>query len=182
MKVIIAEINKMNSYEDFYSKTRKYKDDSCNDTIGVLKDSFASIQNSIDFYCVYDFEEMKSLVDSFSEENKILVFSNFPPNNTYKRYKIINDSRHDRTYINADGYDITKNNYKKLLRNNINIELYVITGAPESLLSRIDVVTLIGGRKTSYANKADWPRFSTDDYTKYIIRKIRDRLPSKDSI
>jgi len=30
MKVIIAEINKLNSYEDLYYKTCKYKDDSCN--------------------------------------------------------------------------------------------------------------------------------------------------------
>ena len=176
MKVIIAEINKMNSYEDYYSKTRKYRDDSCNDTIGVLKDSFANRHESIDFYCVYDFEEMKSLVDSFDKDDKIFVFSNFPPDNTYKRYKVINDSRHDRTYIHADGYDITKDNYKQLLRNNINIELFVITGAPESLLSRIDVITLIDGRKTSYVNKAYWPRFSTDDYNGFVIRIIRKML------
>jgi hypothetical protein len=171
MKVIIAEINTLNSYEDFYSKTRKYTSDD-ESIQKILLKTFESIDVSL----VFDFDELGATIKDFENNSRILIFSNFPADNSYKRYKIINDSRHNKTYMLADGYDISKKNYKQLLTNNSNIELYVITGASESLLPKKDIITLVEGGLISYKNKGEWPSFSTDDYNEYIISKIRESL------
>ena len=70
----------------------------------------------------------------------------------------------------ADGYSITSRKYKNLLNNNV--ELHIITGASENILSNEAIVSLFNENKIYVKRKSEWFNKKTDfmdNYESYIL-------------
>lgn len=166
--IIIAELNKLNAYSDFYTGEHKYIDE----TEKVLCEKIQNLYPNIKVDLAYKFEDINNLLNN-NDNGKTLIISNFPANNTYKRYKT---STKDgvKTYM-ADGYNISEQNFKTLLKAKENIVLHIITGASESLISDKNIKSLSDKHRIAVKRKKDFI-YKSSSYSelleKYIIEII----------
>ncbi len=162
-RIIIADINKRNAYGDFYSGDHKFIDNSNE----LLRDNIKEKCTSLKVIVAYSFNEIDDIIKNTLGE-KTIVFSNFPANNTYRRYKT--ETKDGVTGYVADGYSITSRKYKNLLNNNV--ELHIITGASENILSNEAIVSLFNENKIYVKRKSEWFNKKTDfmdNYESYIL-------------
>ena len=170
IKIIIAQINHYNSYEDFYSGAHKYVDVTYSRLAERLT-KYLSEQNATNYNVVdvYYFEDLEDEIRK-NKDSQIVIFSNFPANNTYKRYKLL-EKDNEFGYI-ADAYNKTLEKYKTILQDNSNIKLHIITGASESLISNHEIVSI--NKNIVVKRKAEWVNFTIKDYETYIKDSISE--------
>ncbi|MFC2111200.1 hypothetical protein ACFLQ5_01975 [Bacteroidota bacterium] len=169
MKIILADINNRNGYEDFYSGAHKFADNTLEEHTRDLKAYYEGKNHSITVNSAYTFEHIEEFINS-SEVERIVIFSNFPANNTFKRFKI--DTILGEKFHKADAYTISFERFGEILKANKGVELHVVTGASKYMFEDNEVLSLSKEHLISVKRKADWPSFSYntyDDYMKTII-------------
>lgn len=172
-KVIITELNYKNGYKDFYSAEHKYVNRENETFISKIKKRL--LNDRLSFPLVSDFEEF-SLEIIAAKQAKVIIFANFPADETYKRYRL--ESNKDATYYKATGYKKTFSNFKSILNINDNIDLYIITGASSYSLSDSQIKDLSMQHNIRIQRKKDWLCKSDsyqslyEDYVYEILRNI----------
>ena len=172
INVIIADINKNKAYTDFYKGEHRFVDKSNEILRDKLKEKFPNLI----FHIAYTFEDIHEIIKA---ENKYIILTNFPANNTYKRYKT--DSKDNIVSYLADAYDTTIDNYKILTKSNANIDLYIITGASVELLKDTDVRSISDNHKITIQRKSDWMyqrieySVSLENYISNVLEKEIER-------
>ena len=167
--VIIAQINLRNSYEDFYSG-----DNTPDHTYLYLKESLKKHlsdqgQENISVSDVYTFEKVDELIKATAGK-KIIIFSNFPPNNSYKRFK--KEEVGGSFGSLADSYDRTVQKYKEIMKDYPNIQLHIVTGAPEALISNQQIRTISDHDRIFLTRRT--PSFDLKKHDQYI-KSVLDR-------
>ena len=164
--IIIADINTHKSYKDFYSGEHKYTDNSLDYIIDEL---IKHSDNNLKISKVLDFEDLTELLNK-NQDKQNIIFSNFPADNTYTRFKV--DSKNGMNSYFPSGYSITFDNYKKILERFDNITLYIVTGASEESFSNNEVKALSKVGNITIKRKRNWPSFNIDNYIEYIKNTI----------
>jgi len=167
--VIIAQINLRNSYEDFYSG-----DNTPDHTYLYLKESLKKHlsdrgQENISVSDLYTFENLEKIIKE-NPKNNIIIFSNFPPNNSYKRYK--KEEVAGSFGSLADSYDRTVQKYKEIMQEYPNIQLHILTGAPAALISDQEITTISTTDRIFLTRKT--PSFDLKKHDQYI-KSVLDR-------
>ena len=166
MKIVIAELNIKNSYEDFYSGTRKFYTEWHKELINGVQENMKD--KEIEVSIVYDFKELEQKLEDNKFE-KCIVLSNFPGNNTYKRYKLKSDKNGVRSSI-PGGYERTFFMYRKLLDNNFNLDLHIVTGAPKSMLFDSEIRLLSKYHKITILHRSELKSSPYKNYVDFIVK------------
>ena len=175
MHIIIAELNKKNGYEDFYEGSHEPCYFEINHLCKTIKEYMTNkgVQN-FKISTAYDFSDLTELIEGY--DGRILIFSNFPPNGTYKPHFV--EIKHGKRLVPADGYLWSTHNFHKLLLLSSRIELHFITGAPVSKLPDFQVLALSQCQKITIKRKKDWldeGNYLTK-YENYVIEKIDESI------
>ena len=173
LSVIIANINLYNGYEDFYTGNNKDLDAVSLYLKESLKKHLSNQGvNHVNVSNIYTMEKLEAFVQS-NAENKIILFSNFPPNCTYKRFKII-EVDGCCGWI-ADSYDRTAQTYTEMMKKYPNVELHVITGAPEKLISDQEILSLSAPERIFLTRKtSSFDLIKNEEYIKSVIDRLTD--------
>ena len=172
MKIIIAELNRRNSYEDFYTGNHEYYTGWYKELIKDIKERLKN--PDIDIYVVFTFDELKQKLDDNKFE-RCIVFSNFPGDNTYKRYKL-ETGRDGNQWHYSGGYDRTFYNYRKLLDDHFNLDLHIVTGAPKSMLFDSEVRLLSKYHKITIMHYSDLEASPYMDYVDFLVKTVEQTI------
>jgi len=173
MKIILAFINIKNSDQ--------YKGDNKDSYENILTENIRYYVNlepkrKVTVIAAYNFTEIKQ---QLFDDDRILIFSNFPPDNTFSKYET--KEFKNGTGIIPDSYTNSINEFRTILSYNSGIELYITTGAPESVLKDDSVLSLSAMHKISILRKQDLAKKAgntAEYYEKYILKTFLMSLGS----
>jgi hypothetical protein len=170
--VIFAEINIKKAHYDFYSENRGYEGSTHEFVLDEVNEKLKDKGiETIEVLPVYDFDEMNDLLAKAKAEN-VYIFSNFPADVTYKRYKI--EESDGNSYILADDYSKTSENYRIILLKYKHIQLHIITGASVKSVPDAKILGLSSSHVISVIRKND-PCLINGDYYKNYVRLIIEK-------
>ena len=175
MHVIIADINGKLAYSDFHLGEHEYSHFEITHLCEKIRDLLTN--NGIKDFKIstaFDFEELNELIEGY--DGKILIFSNFPPNISYKPHFV--EIKYGKRLVRADGYMWTKLYFNKLLILSSRIELHIITGAPETKLPDFQIYALSQYQKITIQRKAEWLDSVNYHalYENYVLAKIEESI------
>jgi hypothetical protein len=125
MKVIIANINSKNKYYDFYSGLNQYssvkEEYFCKETLKYAKEKKYTDITAVP---VYTFDELASELEN--ENDYCIVFTNFPNDESFKRFKV--EQKHGSAYTTASTYNLSISKFKEILEKYKKCEIHIISG------------------------------------------------------
>ncbi|MEI7594152.1 MAG: hypothetical protein WCK02_00270 [Bacteroidota bacterium] len=166
MQIIIALINRqnINNKSDF-----KVRQEVISSRCAMVRDYFKKKQiANVTVLEAYSFEEINELVKPNNE--KTIIFSNFPPNSTYGNKHFFD--KEGKQYIWADSYVKTAENYQFIMGLKPNIDLNIITGAREYVLTDEKLREYFSGKNITIK------RILFSSYESEIKSYIKDILDS----
>jgi hypothetical protein len=158
MIITIADINGESEHDSFNDKLVSIVKQF------ILKNKLSGFKVKL----VHNFEQLEELV--LNSKDKHTIFSNFPPDSTYKEDTTYSTKSGVRTVI-ADSYNISKAYAKKLLEHDSTIHWHIITGAPDVRLSDIEITNLNPKSHVTVKRKGGWIQSSYyhENYREYVL-------------
>ena len=174
MHIIIAEINALKGYDDFYLGEHEHSFIEIKKLNTKIQEYLINkgVEN-IQIDNVYDFENLNEIVATSSKP--IILFSNIPPDCSYISHRVLVKGR--LKMVRADSYLQSIYNFIELLKMK-QLDLHIITGADEKMLQDRNILALSKDCLITVKRKKDWLDEGNyqEKYENYVLEKIEESI------